>query len=244
MPTPKQDESEADFVDRCVPIVLDDGTADDETQAVAICHSLWKDAQGNAADAAPVRRVMKITELRVARGADHRPRIIGYAARFNRPSCDLGGFVERIESGAFARTLADGDDVRALIDHNPTLVLGRTKAGTLRLREDDNGLMAEIDPPDTTAAQDVMESIRRRDVDGMSFGFMTRQESWDCDADPWQRTLQDVQLFDVSVVTYPAYPDTSVAVRSLKAAREALAGRKATEAIKRRLAGQRRALRI
>lgn len=141
--------------------------------------------------------------------------IVGHAAVFNRMSEDLGFFREKIEPGAFKQTLADKDDVRALFNHDPNNVLGRSTAGTLRLKEDDEGLRVEIDPPDTQLARDLMVSIDRGDVSQMSFGFETRKDEWDhSDKQNPVRTLVDVKLYDVSPVTFPAYPDTDVAARA------------------------------
>ena len=141
------------------------------------------------------------------------PLITGYAAVFGEMSMDLGGFREIIEPGAFAG--AQEMDVRALWNHDASRVLGRTRAGTLRLAEDAHGLRVEIDVPDTTTGQDALESIQRGDVDQMSFGFRVPEGG-----DDWEgrtRRLKRVELFDVSPVTYPAYPQTSVQVRSLVA---------------------------
>lgn len=149
------------------------------------------------------------------------PRLTGYAAVFNSLSEDLGGFREKIKPGAFANSIKISD-IRALWNHNPDYVLGRNKAGTLFLEEDERGLRIEIIPPETTWAKDLMESIRRGDVDQMSFGFRTRKDEWD-DSNPNNivRTLVEVELFDVSPVTYPAYPATSIGVRSTKEILEA-----------------------
>ncbi|MDI3341601.1 MAG: HK97 family phage prohead protease [Sphaerobacter sp.] len=146
---------------------------------------------------------------------DGTPRIVGYAAVFDVPSEDLGGFTEIIRPGAFRKTLQDGADVRALWNHDPNWVLGRTKAGTLKLAEDERGLRIEITPPPTAWARDLMESIRRGDVDQMSFGFWTVRDRWSSDeTGRVTRELIEVKLFDVSPVTFPAYPQTEVQVRS------------------------------
>lgn len=144
------------------------------------------------------------------------PRLTGYAAVFNTLSEDLGGFREKIKPGAFANSIKTLD-IRALWNHNPDFVLGRNKSGTLTLAEDEKGLSIEIIPPETTWAKDLLESIRRGDVDQMSFGFSTVKDEWD-ESDPKDiiRTLIEVKLFDVSPVTYPAYEATTVGVRSAK----------------------------
>jgi HK97 family phage prohead protease len=143
-------------------------------------------------------------------------RIIGYAAVFNTYSEPLGSFREIIRPGAFRNALEA--DVRALWNHDPNYVLGRTKNGTLTLAEDEKGLAVEIRPPDTQWARDVMESIRRGDVDQMSFSFRSVRERWLTDRDGQQvRELLEVELFDVSPVTFPAYQETTVQVRALLA---------------------------
>jgi uncharacterized protein len=153
------------------------------------------------------------------RDDDLRPRLVGYAAVFDVLSEDLGGFRERVRVGAFTRSLREGADVRALVDHNPSEILGRVKAGTLTLRPTAKGLLVYIDPPNTTRARDLAESIRRGDVDGMSFGFRTVADEWHNEDGKEIRDLVDVDLFDVSVVTFPAYPQTEVGMRSLAARR-------------------------
>lgn len=165
------------------------------------------------------KRVFVDCELRIE--GENSPKIVGYAAKYNAWSVDLGGFREIIRPGAFKRAVSEEQDVRALVDHDSSMILGRTKSGTLRMSEDAVGLRVEIDPPDTSIAKDVMESIRRGDIDGMSFGFVTRKDEWrNGKGGEMQRELIDVDLFDVSVVTYPAYPDTSVAMRSLEVYRK------------------------
>lgn len=146
-------------------------------------------------------------------------KIVGYAAVFGTESEDLGGFTETIRVGAFTETLKSKPDVRALVDHDSRQILGRTKSGTLSLSVDTIGLRAEIQPPDTQVGRDVMESIRRGDIDQMSFGFRTTEDEWN--EDFTRRELIGVDLFDVSVVAFPAYRDTSVAVRSRDRRRDA-----------------------
>lgn len=161
----------------------------------------------------------KITERRyqaveMRMEGDDSPRIVGYAAKFNSPSGDLGGFTEIIRRGAFAKTLQEAD-VRALWNHDSNYVLGRSKSGTLRLSEDDEGLRIEIDPPETQWAQDLITSIDRGDVDQMSFAFRAIQDKWTGTPEDPVRELLEVRLLDVSPVTYPAYEETEVSVRSI-----------------------------
>lgn len=185
------------------------------------------------------RRTFEVVELRVERRDDGEgaPTIRGHAAVFNERSVDLGGFREQIAPGAFEGSVSE-DDIRALFNHNPDLVLGRNVAKTLRLEEDKRGLAFEIDPPDTQAGRDVVTSIERGDVSGMSFGFVTLEDEWVQEAgeDLALRTLQRVQLRDVSPVTYPAYPQTDVALRSLEAWRAEAPGAPKREIRRRRLA--------
>lgn len=158
-------------------------------------------------------------EYRSAEG--EKPGLVGYAIVYNVLSDDLGGFRERIAPGAFDGAIDSNPDVRALINHNPTLVLGRTTAGTLKLVKDERGVKVHIDPPDTSYARDLQVSVARRDVSQMSFGFRVEKDVWGEEIIDGRRTVvRTVQtarsLFDVSVVTYPAYPDSSVAVRGLQ----------------------------
>lgn len=144
--------------------------------------------------------------------------IAGYAAVFDSPT-DIGGyFREKIAPGAFAEAIKA--DVRALFDHDSSKVLGRTAAGTLRLKEDDRGLAVEIDLPDTQVARDLTASMERGDIDGMSFAFRATREEWDETVEPPLRTILEAELREVSVVTFPAYEDTEVGLRSLTDARE------------------------
>jgi HK97 family phage prohead protease len=140
-------------------------------------------------------------------------KIRGYAAVFNQLSEVIFGFRERILPGAFKKSL--GNDVRALVNHDPGHIIGRTKNGTLTLREDERGLYTEISPPNTTLGHDTVESIKRGDLDQMSFGFQIVKDDWKHEEKQLIREIHDVELFDVSVVAFPAYPQTSVAVRSL-----------------------------
>jgi hypothetical protein len=158
------------------------------------------------------RRYIPATEIRAVdeNGIRH---LTGYAAVFNSLSEDLGGFREKIEPGCFANSCKEGD-VRALWNHDSNHVLARTKSGTLTLSEDAHGLKIDCIPPDAQWARDLLASIDRGDVDQMSFGFRTLTDRWEMIDGQDVRVLMDVELFDVSPVTFPAYPDTQVAVRS------------------------------
>jgi uncharacterized protein len=133
----------------------------------------------------------------------------GYAAVYNVESEDLGGFRERIAAGAF-RSVLDAD-VRALLNHDPSQVLGRTKSGTLRLFDEQRGLRFEVDLPDSPLGENVREAVRRKDIDGASFRFRVDEDSWQGDL----RTIETVkELKDVTVATFGAYPAASVELRT------------------------------
>jgi uncharacterized protein len=153
------------------------------------------------------RRMHAAPRLAVRAHGTGEVHLTGYAARFGSWSADLGGFVEQIAPGAFAT--ASRSDVRCLFNHNSDLILGRTSAGTLRLWQDSLGLAVDILPPSTAVARHVVEAVRRRDVTGMSFGFIVvadRVES----GDPIRRTLLEVDLIEVSPCPFPAYAQTAI----------------------------------
>jgi HK97 family phage prohead protease len=139
----------------------------------------------------------------------------GYAAVFNKRSVELWGFYEVLAPGVFADSLAAEDDVLALWNHDPNWILARSTNGSLRLKEDKVGLISEIDPLDTAINRGFVAAIERGDVTQMSFAFVATDERWDLDAnEQWVRTILRAKLYDVSPVTYPAYLDTSIGVRS------------------------------
>lgn len=156
-------------------------------------------------------------EIRLDPGADGKPPVLrGYAAVFNSPSEDLGGFREIIAPGAFRDALASGDDIRALVGHDPMMLLGRTSNKTLRLREDDKGLYFENDVPDTSYARDMTALVNRGDIRGMSFGFRIVAKGDDSIARTGNqliRTVHKAKLGEVSVVGNPAYRDTNLSLR-------------------------------
>jgi HK97 family phage prohead protease len=138
-------------------------------------------------------------------------RLSGYAAVFNDSSLPLP-FKESIAPGAFRKTLSETPDVRLLINHEG-LPLARTKNGTLTLEEDERGLRFDADLADTQEGRDIYELVKRGDVDQMSFAFRVIRQKWNDDRS--RRVLTEVSLADgdVSVVTYPAYPTTTVEAR-------------------------------
>ena len=162
-------------------------------------------------------RTLPLEELRI-NNLEEKRFIEGHAAVFDSWSETLGGifpFKEKVRKGAFSQTI-EKDDIRALFNHDPNYVLGRNKAGTLELKEDERGLYERIIPPDTQAARDLITSIERGDINQMSFGFTVEEEKWDTVEGIDVRELRKVKLFDVSPVTFPAYPSTDVGVRAME----------------------------
>ncbi len=163
-----------------------------------------------------VRRTFAWDDIEVRQEGEQRT-LTGYAAVFNRLSEDLGGFREKIQPGAFAKTIREGD-VMALFNHDPKLVLGRTKNNTLSLSEDEHGLYVSIKPPDTLLGRDVTALIQGKYIDQMSFGFQVNRDSGqkvEIDSKgTFIQTLKEVRLRDVSPVTFPAYTQTNISARS------------------------------
>jgi len=160
---------------------------------------------------APVdeKRTIAYSNLEV-RAENEGRTIVGYAAVWDSPS-EFMGFTEYVKRGAFSKTLNDGADVRLLIDHEG-VPLARSKSGTLALEEDERGLRveAELDPANPDAAR-IISAMKRGDLSQMSFAFRTVKDSWNNDRTV--RELREVQLYDVSVVTFPAYEQTVAELR-------------------------------
>ncbi len=157
----------------------------------------------------PERRYIAASELRADVESNE---IFGYGARFGTYSDNLGFFKEKIRKGAFAKTIKE-NDIRSLFNHDPNYLLARTRNGTLELEEDDKGLMFNAKLPDTSYAQDLLVNIQNKNITQNSFGFKTLQDAWSKDGS--KRELIEVELFDVGPVTFPAYPQTSVKVRTM-----------------------------
>ena len=146
-------------------------------------------------------------------GEEHVPHISGYFASFTDVYEIAPGMTESIAKGAFSRSL--GGDIRALVNHDTTLVLGRTKAHTLELKEDERGLWGDITiNPNDGDAMNLYERVKRGDVDQCSFGFEIVSEETEVRPDGsvhW--TLKEVNLFEVSACTFPAYKETNISAR-------------------------------
>ena len=160
-----------------------------------------------------LRQVRSIASQFQTREAEGELSIEGYFSVFNSIYELWPGATESVAPGAFSETL--GNDIRALVNHDSTLVLGRNKAGTLELREDSHGLWGKVKVnPNDRDAMNLYERVKRGDVDQCSFGFMIEDEETEFRDDGsihW--TIRKVNLFEVSVVTFPAYEETAVSAR-------------------------------
>ena len=157
-------------------------------------------------------RNFEASELRIE-NAESRE-VVGYGSVFNSLSENLGGFRERIDERAFDEVLEN--DVRALFNHDSNYILGRTTAGTLSLSVDEKGLRYSVNIPNTSYGNDLMVSLDRGDITQNSFGFIVEEDDWTQDEEGNTiRTIKKVsRLLDVSLVTYPAYPEATIAERS------------------------------
>lgn len=155
-----------------------------------------------------------VGETRV-RSEDDKNMLVGYGAVFDSLSENLGGFREKIAFGAFDNVM--NDDVRGVFNHDPSMVLGRTKSGTMKISIDKIGLRYEIELADTQVSRDITIAVARGDIDGSSFKFQVGSDTWEEDEDGRViRTITEVsRLLDVGPVTFPAYPNTATAQRSL-----------------------------
>ena len=173
------------------------------------------------------KRIFNI-ETRVDSTEDGRDLVVGHASVYDSRSNNLGGFYEFIERGAFTEELIANSDVRALINHDPNLILARNTSGTLNLTADERGLKYEFEMPETSYGKDLAISMKRGDITQSSFAFTVAEDDWSTDADGNNiRTIKKIdRLYDVSPVTYPAYnmaeSDLVVAKRGLKEYQESL----------------------
>lgn len=167
------------------------------------------------------RRILSAKlQLRAAdSGSDSPGKLEGYAAVFNSRSQDLGGFFEVMKPGCFDNVLKTKPDVRCLVNHDQSLIVGRTKNGTLQLRADSTGLWYSCQLPDTSTGRDLYALIQRGDISQCSFSFKLEpgDDDWENEANTGNqlRTIKNVShLYDVSAVTTPAYETTSVSARN------------------------------
>jgi hypothetical protein len=166
---------------------------------------------------AEMREIRTLSEpVEIRADDDGEVRVAGYAAVFNEETSIGGAFIERIAPGAFAAAIERGDDVVFLVNH-AGLPLARTRSGTLSLSEDERGLYMETvldsTDPDVRA---LVPKMKRGDLDKMSFAFVPMRQTWDDSGDIPKRTIEDVALHDVSIVTTPAYDGTEIGLRSLE----------------------------
>ena len=173
------------------------------------------------------KRIFNI-ETRVDSTEDGRDLVVGHASVYDSRSNNLGGFYEFIERGAFTEELIANSDVRALINHDPNLILARNTSGTLNLTADERGLKYEFEMPETSYGKDLAISMKRGDITQSSFAFTVAEDDWSTDDEGNNiRTIKKIdRLYDVSPVTYPAYnmaeSDLVVAKRGLKEYQESL----------------------
>jgi uncharacterized protein len=167
-----------------------------------------------------IRAIAAPVEIRAAAaGTDGGAMATGYAVLYNTVTniCDI--WQEQFAPGAFTASLRS-DDVMALHSHDIGRVVGRTGAGTLSLSEDAKGIAFENVLPDTTDGRDLQVSIERRDIPGMSFGFIAIRQEWDESVEPVMRTIFEAQLVEITYTACPQYPETTVGLRSLEGARK------------------------
>ena len=229
LPTPNLYEDKEDFIDRCMvdDIMLED--FEDDKQRLAVCNAqfegkkninIWDKKFDNSME----KRIFNI-ETRAEQTEEGNQIISGHASMYDIRSENLGGFYEYIEAGAFTPELIAKSDTRALINHDQNLILGRTASGTLRLNADEKGLRYEFDVPETSYGKDLVVSMKRGDITQSSFAFTVADDDWTTDEDGNNiRTIKKIErLYDVSPVTYPAYPEANdliVAQRGLATYKE------------------------
>jgi len=173
------------------------------------------------------KRIFNV-ETRVDSTEDGKDVVVGYASVYDSRSNNLGGFYEFIERGAFTDELIAKSDVRALINHDPNLILARNTSGTLKLSSDERGLRYEFEMPETSYGKDLAVSMKRGDISQSSFAFTVAEDDWSTDDEGNNiRTIKKIdRLFDTAIVTYPAYSqaesDLIVAKRGLKEYQDSL----------------------
>ena len=219
LPTPKPYEPKDEFIDRCMidDIMVED--FEDDKQRFAVCETQYEDNRRNIWD----KKYDNIMEKRIlntettieTRDVDGQEKdvVVGYASIYGSKSNNLGGFYEYIEAGAFTPELIEKSDIRALINHDASLILARSQygQGTLDVKADEKGLRYEFVLPNTTIAQDLKENMRLGNVSQSSFAFTVQEDEWSTNDDNESiRTIKSIDsLFDIAIVTYPAYSEAS-----------------------------------
>lgn len=225
LPTPNIYESDDDFMDRCMSddIMIEDFK--DEKQRLAVCSTQLEENRKNIWDNKFDKIIMEKRIFNIETRIDdenNAMKVIGHASVYNKMSEDLGGFKEIISPGAFDDVM--GDDVRALINHDGNLILARTASGTLQLSTDEDGLRYEFEIPETSYGKDLAISMKRGDISQSSFAFTVSDDSWETRDGMDIRTILKIKrLFDVSPVTFAAYPDANdliIAQRGLSSYKE------------------------
>lgn len=161
-----------------------------------------------------IRAIINKIEIRAATSEEGEQSIIyGMAIPYNKESEDIGNYKEIIKPGAFGDSIAG--DIRCLWNHDTSKPLGRVANSTLRLRNTPEGLMFECFLPNSSWGNDAREAISRGDVSGMSFAFFTKKDTWAYpdDRSVIVRTIEEADLFEISPVTFPAYPDSMAEAR-------------------------------
>lgn len=223
MPDPDKDEKHDGWIERCMANPTMNSEYPDSKQRYAVCQGIWEKKESRGETIVKIeRRFIPIEEeadLRIE-SLNEKPHIVGYAVKWGRRSKPIAGlFQEVFERGAFLGVL-QARDTSAIRDHNPTMVLGRMAAGTLALYEDETGLRYDIDPPNTSYAHDLLESIRRRDVAGASVGFWATKdgvgwtEAKNKDEYPVRTVRRVAGMPEISITAFPAYPDSEASLRS------------------------------
>lgn len=221
IPTPQSEESHSDFISRCMADSVMNDDFPDSSQRAAVCEAQWTARSARREhDRRPTNVEFRAgpadLQLRDADDDKSIGSLEGHAAVFGKRSDFLGFGVEIIAKGAFDDVMED--DVRSLWNHDESRLLGRVSNKTLEIEIDDEGLRYKVDLPDTSDARTLKTLIDRGDITESSFGFVVADDAFDTDKDGTVvRTINKFErLFDVSPVTFPAYPDTSVAVRRLE----------------------------
>jgi len=221
MPNPIPGESQEEFIERCMgdPMMIEE--FEDEGQRYAICSEIWDNSQKNLRNAVDTLlgeiepRSYPHGELRIL-GSSEQPVLAGVPGiPYNRPSEDLGGFIETINPQALEDL--SSYDVICCREHEDALILGRVSAGTLQLENSPDGLNYACVLPDISYARDLLESVKRGDIRGSSFRFSVIEDRWESTGPglPDRREVLRMRLYEIGPVAMPAYPQTALALRAL-----------------------------